>query len=176
MSKALVLNITDEPLSVVSGYRAAILVYDGKADVVESSDEVIRSERLTLDVPTVVRLRCFVRIRYERLVPSAAAESSPAIIIYASIAVPRLTASTTSGRAAEAGSTHGRMSWRLADYAIRARRTGCLLRSASSCIAGQLRLRGFLGCFRWLRMCRMLGGLTCGRGCCRHLSAALLLK
>lgn len=65
MSRALVLNVTDEPLSVVSGHRAAILVYDGKADVVESNGEVIRSERLTLDVPTVVRLRYFVRIRYE---------------------------------------------------------------------------------------------------------------
>lgn len=66
MSRALVLNITDEPLSVVSGHRAAILVYDGKADAVETSGEVIRSERLTLKVPTVVRLRYFVRIRYER--------------------------------------------------------------------------------------------------------------
>lgn len=66
MSKALVLNITDEPLSVVSGHRAAILVYTGKADVLESNGEVMRSERLILDVPTVVRLRYFVRIRYER--------------------------------------------------------------------------------------------------------------
>ncbi len=66
MSRALVLNITDEPLSIVSGQRAALLAYEGKADIVEFDGEVIRSEMLSLTVPTVVRLRYYVHISYER--------------------------------------------------------------------------------------------------------------
>lgn len=66
MNRALVLNVTDEPLSVVSGHRAALLAYEGKADIVEFDGEMLRSEKLTLTVPTVVRLRYFVHISYER--------------------------------------------------------------------------------------------------------------
>lgn len=65
MGRALVLNVTDEPLSVVSGHRAAILVFDGKADIVSRDSEFIRSEKLRLPVPTVVRLRYYVHIRYD---------------------------------------------------------------------------------------------------------------
>jgi len=66
MSRALVLNVTDEPLSIVSGQRAALLAHEGKADIVEFDGEMIRSEKLTLTVPTVVRLRYYVHISYTR--------------------------------------------------------------------------------------------------------------
>ena len=66
MARALVLNATYEPLSVVSARRACLLVLSGKADTIETSDEVMRSERLSFDVPSVVRLRYFVRVPFGR--------------------------------------------------------------------------------------------------------------
>ncbi len=62
MSRALVLNASYEPLSVVSARRAVVLVLAEKAELVHGSDDEIRSEHLTLAVPSVVRLRVFVRV------------------------------------------------------------------------------------------------------------------
>jgi len=53
---ALVLNATYEPLCVVSSRRALILVLAGKAACVEEAAYVLRAERLTVTVPSVVRL------------------------------------------------------------------------------------------------------------------------
>lgn len=66
MVRALVLNITYEPLSVVTGRRAAVLVLTDRAEVVHEGDDVLRSERLTLAVPSVVRLRTLVKVPYQR--------------------------------------------------------------------------------------------------------------
>lgn len=66
MDRALVLNVTYEPLSVVGGRRAAVLVLAGKAEVVHDSDVFLHSERLVLAVPSVIRLRQLVRVPYER--------------------------------------------------------------------------------------------------------------
>lgn len=66
MSRALVLNASYEPLSVVSQRRAALLVLADKADVVADSGAVLRGERIEVAVPSVVRLRYFVRVPYER--------------------------------------------------------------------------------------------------------------
>jgi 5-methylcytosine-specific restriction endonuclease McrA len=56
-------------LCVVPLRRAVVLVLAEKAVVVEASDDVMHSERLTLPVPTVVRLARFVRVPYRREVP-----------------------------------------------------------------------------------------------------------
>ena len=69
MSVTLVLNATYEPLCVVPLRRAVVLVLAEKAVIVESSDDVMHSERLSLPVPTVVRLSRFVRVPYRREVP-----------------------------------------------------------------------------------------------------------
>ena len=66
MSRALVLNATYEPLSVVSARRACILVLTGKADTVHETDEEMRSEHLAFALPSVVRLRYFVRVPFGR--------------------------------------------------------------------------------------------------------------
>jgi len=66
MVRALVLNVTYEPLSVVTGRRAAVLVLTERADIVHDTDEVLHSERLALAVPSVVRLRTLVRVPYQR--------------------------------------------------------------------------------------------------------------
>jgi len=69
MSRALVLNATYEPLCVVPSRRAAVLVLDHKADVLHDTGEALRSERLTLAVPSVIRLRHFVKVPYRRRAP-----------------------------------------------------------------------------------------------------------
>ena len=69
MARALVLNATYEPLSVVPVRRAIVLVLNERADVVETNGMVWRSETLELTSPSVIRLRRFVRVPYARRVP-----------------------------------------------------------------------------------------------------------
>jgi 5-methylcytosine-specific restriction endonuclease McrA len=69
MGAALVLNATYEPLCVVPLRRAVVLVLAEKAVVVETSEDVMHSERLAIPIPTVVRLARYVRVPYRREVP-----------------------------------------------------------------------------------------------------------
>lgn len=69
MPRALVLNATYEPLSVVAGRRAVVLVLHGRAVVVEQRDEVWNAERISVEVPSVVKLTRYVRVPYRRTVP-----------------------------------------------------------------------------------------------------------
>ena len=66
MTRSLVLNITDEPLSVVPGRRAALLVMGQRADMIHDSGQALRSEHVAVPVPSVVRLRYFVQIPFSR--------------------------------------------------------------------------------------------------------------
>ncbi len=68
MSRALVLNATYEPLCVVPQRRAAVLVLADKADVLHAGDAAFHSERLTVPAPSVIKLRYFVKVPYERAV------------------------------------------------------------------------------------------------------------
>lgn len=69
MSNVLVLNASFEPLSVVSIQRALILLLKEKAEVVEAAQAVLRSERMTVPVPLVIRLVYYVRIPYPISLP-----------------------------------------------------------------------------------------------------------
>ena len=67
----LALNASFEPLTMVPMKRALRLVLDGKAEIVESdADRVVRSERLTLPRPAVIRLVKFIHVprRFRRQV------------------------------------------------------------------------------------------------------------
>lgn len=66
MAPALVLNATYEPLSVVSSRRACMLVLAGKADAVHTTGDVLRSPRQSVDVPSVVKLRYYVKTPFRR--------------------------------------------------------------------------------------------------------------
>jgi 5-methylcytosine-specific restriction endonuclease McrA len=71
MVKALVLNATYEPLCVVAARRAVVLVLVEKADMLRHDDGVLRSQFLAVPVPSVIRLRDFVRVpRRRRVSPS----------------------------------------------------------------------------------------------------------
>ena len=67
--QALVLNASYEPLCVVSGRRAVVLVLTEKAVAVTHGDATLHSERSDINVPSVVRLTRFVRVPYRGAVP-----------------------------------------------------------------------------------------------------------
>ena len=62
MQQVLVLNASYEPLNVTSVRRAHVLVFKGKAEVVEELDEPLRSATDTYAWPHVIRLVQYVRV------------------------------------------------------------------------------------------------------------------
>ena len=59
----LALNASFEPLTLVSLHRALRLVIDGKAEVVEADRQhPVRSERLSMPRPAVIRLTKFIHV------------------------------------------------------------------------------------------------------------------
>jgi 5-methylcytosine-specific restriction endonuclease McrA len=69
--RCLALNASFEPLTMVPVRRALRLVIEGKAEIVEAEGEdVVRSERLTLPKPAIIRLVKFVHVprRFRRQV------------------------------------------------------------------------------------------------------------
>jgi 5-methylcytosine-specific restriction endonuclease McrA len=67
----LALNASFEPLTMVPMRRALRLVIDGKAEIVEAdTDRMVRSERLSMPRPAVIRLTKFIHVprRFRRQV------------------------------------------------------------------------------------------------------------
>jgi hypothetical protein len=62
MGRALVLNASESPLAVVAARRAVVMVLKEKADVVISNGLVFHSAHLTIEAPSVVRLRRYVHV------------------------------------------------------------------------------------------------------------------
>lgn len=62
-SVALVLNRSYEPLGHVNWQRAVTLTFLGKAEVVEEYDAEIRSSRMSIKIPAVIRLVTHAYIR-----------------------------------------------------------------------------------------------------------------
>ena len=62
MQQVLVLNASYEPLNVCSLRRAHVLVFKGKAEVVEELDRPLRSATDTFQWPHVIRLVHYVRV------------------------------------------------------------------------------------------------------------------
>lgn len=69
MGRALVLNATYEPLGVVTARRAVVLALGEKVDVLAESADLITSARMQLPIPSVVRLRYYVKVPYQRVAP-----------------------------------------------------------------------------------------------------------
>jgi len=69
--RCLALNASYEPLTMVPVRRALRLVIDGKAEIVESDQgRIVRSERLAVPRPAVIRLMKFIHVprRFRRQV------------------------------------------------------------------------------------------------------------
>ncbi len=65
----LLLNATFEPLNIVSLRRAIVLLLKEKAEIIEAAQAKIRSEKLALDMPLVIRLVYYVRVPHRLLMP-----------------------------------------------------------------------------------------------------------
>ena len=63
------LNASFEPLCVVPMRRAVVLVLKEKAEIVARNGSELHSERMSLPVPSVIRLHHFVRVPYRSRVP-----------------------------------------------------------------------------------------------------------
>lgn len=59
--RVLVLNASYEPLHIASAKRAITLVQYGVAEVLEDSADVVRSPSTVMAIPSVIRLRRYVR-------------------------------------------------------------------------------------------------------------------
>ncbi|MGH9292358.1 MAG: HNH endonuclease [Acidimicrobiales bacterium] len=64
-SRALVLNASYEPLSVVTARRALVLVLSDKAVLIHESGTKVHSATRTFDAPSVVRLVHYVRVPHQ---------------------------------------------------------------------------------------------------------------
>lgn len=70
-SNVLVLNQNYEPLSVCSVRRAVVLVYLGKAEIVERYDgQLLHSVSINIPVPSVVRLGFYIKIPQKNIILS----------------------------------------------------------------------------------------------------------
>ena len=69
MAGTLLLNATYEPLCVVPMHRAIVLVLLEKAEIVSGNGGQMHSERLSMQVPSVIRLTRFVRVPFRTRVP-----------------------------------------------------------------------------------------------------------
>jgi 5-methylcytosine-specific restriction endonuclease McrA len=69
----LVLNITFEPLSLVSVRRAVVLLLREKAELVEATERHLCSSKHTLPEPLVIRLTRYVRLPHRSVPPTRAA-------------------------------------------------------------------------------------------------------
>jgi 5-methylcytosine-specific restriction endonuclease McrA len=67
----LILNQNYEPMSVCNAQKAVILIFLGKAEIVERrGNELIRSVSTAIPYPSVVRLSFYVRIPQKRIILS----------------------------------------------------------------------------------------------------------
>lgn len=69
MGRALLLNASFDPLCVVPTRRAVVLVLKEKAEIIARNGAELRSERLTIPAPAVVRLVHFVKVPFRNRVP-----------------------------------------------------------------------------------------------------------
>ncbi|HWP82669.1 MAG TPA: HNH endonuclease [Bacteroidota bacterium] len=69
--KVLVLNHNYEPLSVCNVKKAVVLLYLGKAELVEAHDgKFLHSVTVAIPFPSIVRLSIYVRVPFKKIVLS----------------------------------------------------------------------------------------------------------
>jgi len=70
-AKVLVLNQSYEPMSVISARKAIVLLYLGKAELLETLEgKQLRSVSLAMPFPSVLRLGVYIRLPYKNIILS----------------------------------------------------------------------------------------------------------
>jgi 5-methylcytosine-specific restriction endonuclease McrA len=62
VNRTLLLNASFEPLDIVTWKKGIQLLFQGKTEVLEESEEIIRTVQLSIKIPTVLRLTKYVKI------------------------------------------------------------------------------------------------------------------
>ena len=62
--RVLVLNQTYEPLHFCNAKRAIVMLLKGRAEKIESDGMAVRSPTITIRIPTVIRLRRYIKRSY----------------------------------------------------------------------------------------------------------------
>lgn len=68
MTRALVLNSSYEPLKIVSWQKAIILWFQDKVEILEHHDVFVSSVSQKFRLPSIIRLKTYVRIRNQNVV------------------------------------------------------------------------------------------------------------
>ena len=69
-TQVLVLNQNYEPMIVTNAKKAIILVYCGKAEIIERNEREIHSIHVVIPLPSIVRLLRYIRVPRKRIVLS----------------------------------------------------------------------------------------------------------
>ncbi|MCE5251653.1 HNH endonuclease [bacterium] len=63
-SQVLLLNNDYEPLTICTARRAIIMVWAGKAEVIESNGNYVHSVSTTFSIPTIIRLLMYIQAKH----------------------------------------------------------------------------------------------------------------
>ncbi len=66
MERVLLLNASWEPLKILSMSRAICLLLENKVDLVETADGHIRSPSISIKKPSVIRLKVYIKIPFDK--------------------------------------------------------------------------------------------------------------
>ena len=70
-AKVLILNQNYEPMSIVNVRKAIVLLYLGKAELIEANDALrVHSVSMTMAFPSIVRLGVYIRVPYKKIILS----------------------------------------------------------------------------------------------------------
>jgi len=69
-SQVLVLNQNYEPMTITNAKKAIILIYLGKAEIIEKNDTYIRSVSTSYPLPSIVRLTRYINVPRKRIILS----------------------------------------------------------------------------------------------------------
>ncbi len=70
-AKVLILNQSYEPMSVINVKKAIVLLYLGKAELIEAHEgRAVRSVSTTMPFPSIVKLSMFVKVPFKRIILS----------------------------------------------------------------------------------------------------------
>jgi 5-methylcytosine-specific restriction endonuclease McrA len=69
-SQVLVLNQNYEPMTITNVKKAIILIYLGKAEIIEKNDAYIHSVSISYPLPSIVRLTRYINVPRKRIILS----------------------------------------------------------------------------------------------------------
>jgi 5-methylcytosine-specific restriction endonuclease McrA len=70
-AKVLILNQNYEPMSIVNVRKAIVLLYLGKAELIETNDTLrVRSISTSMPFPSILRLGVYIRVPYKKIILS----------------------------------------------------------------------------------------------------------